>query len=164
MKILGIDPGFEHTGWGVITCVGNSLSYVASGVIKTNSKDEAATRLVCLAKGLGEVIAAHNPACAAVEEVIVNKNARSSLTLGQARGICLMVPAQLGLPVHEYAALLVKKSVVGTGKAEKEQVAHMVKVLLPRAAPARHDESDALAVAITHSQHMAYAALVKKVG
>lgn len=153
MKILGLDPGLEHTGWGIITTQGNNVSYVASGVIKTKSTEPTATRLAVLAAGLEEVLAAHKPDCAAVEEVIVNTNARTSLILGQARGVCLLIPSRLGLPVAEYAARLVKKSVVGTGSAEKTQVAHMVKVLLPLSNAARHDESDALAVALTHSQH-----------
>lgn len=161
MKILGLDPGLEHTGWGVITAQGNSVSYVASGVIKTKSADATATRLAILAAGLQQVLAEHKPDCAAVEEVIVNTNARTSLILGQARGVCLLIPSQIGIPVAEYAARLVKKSIVGTGAAEKTQVAHMVKVLLPLSNAARHDESDALAVALTHSQHAAYQTLLK---
>lgn len=161
MKILGLDPGLEHTGWGIITSKGNSVSYVASGVIKTKAGEATAIRLAVLAEGLKAVIAEHAPDCAAVEEVIVNTNARTSLLLGQARGVCLLVPSQSGLTVAEYAARLVKKSIVGTGAAEKTQVAHMVKVLLPLSNSARHDESDALAVALTHSQHAAYQGLLK---
>ncbi len=156
MIILGIDPGLEHTGWGVIESKGNQLSYIASGVVHTKPADPVAERLCVIANGLNDVLAAHKPQTAAVEEVIVNTNARTSLKLGQARGVCLLIPRQHGIPVAEYAARLVKKSLVGTGAAEKEQVAHMVRLLLPRCQPKSADESDALAVAITHSHHLAY--------
>ncbi|PIZ31757.1 MAG: crossover junction endodeoxyribonuclease RuvC [Alphaproteobacteria bacterium CG_4_10_14_0_8_um_filter_53_9] len=153
MRILGLDPGLHHTGWGVIISKGNSVSYVASGVIKTDPKLPNPTRLVLIAEALEHLVAEHKPDHAAVEEVIVNTNARTSLTLGQARGVCLLIPAKSGLHVAEYAARLVKKSIVGNGSAEKEQVAHMVKILLPLSNCTRHDESDALAVALTHAHH-----------
>lgn len=156
MIILGIDPGLEHTGWGVIESRGNQLSYIASGVVHTKPAQPVAERLCLIAEGLSAVLKTHAPAAAAVEEVIVNTNARTSLKLGQARGVCLLIPQQNGIPVAEYAARLVKKSLVGTGAAEKEQVAHMVKLLLPRCQPKSLDESDALAVAITHSHHVVY--------
>lgn len=151
VTILGIDPGLEHTGWGVITAQGNSLTFVACGVIKTKVADPIPLRLTHLAAGLTAVITQYQPYHAAVEEVIVNTNARSSLKLGQARGVCLLIPQQLGVQVSEYAARLVKKSVVGTGAAEKTQVQHMVKVLLPRSTATSADAADALAVAITHA-------------
>lgn len=158
-RILGLDPGLEHTGWGIIESLGNQLTYIASGAIHTKPADPVPTRLCMLAEGLLHVLQTHRPQTAAVEEVIVNVNARTSLKLGQARGVCLLLPQQQGAPVSEYAARLVKKSLVGTGAAEKEQVAHMVKLLLPRCQPKSLDESDALAVAITHAHHLSYARL-----
>jgi crossover junction endodeoxyribonuclease RuvC len=153
--VLGIDPGLEHTGYGVISVAGNRYTFVGCGRINTAKTDTLAQRLVALEEGLAEVIATFKPTCAAVEETFVNVNARSSLILGHARGVCLMVPQKAGVPVHEYAARLVKKSLVGIGKAEKEQVAHMVKVLLPGANPSSPDAADALALALTHAHHMA---------
>lgn len=163
MRIIGIDPGLEHTGYGVVEVVGNSYRFIACGRVTTKASEPLPQRLVVLASGLAEVIAAHKPEVAAVEEVFVNVNAKSSIKLGQARGVCLLVPSQHGLEVHEYAARLVKKSLVGKGGAEKEQVAHMVKVLLPAAGPKSADAADALAVALTHAHHAAYARMVRRV-
>lgn len=163
MRILGIDPGLEHTGYGVVEVIGNSYRFIACGRVTTKASEPLPQRLVVLASGLGDVIAAHKPEVAAVEEVFVNVNAKSSIKLGQARGVCLLVPSQHGLEVHEYAARLVKKSLVGKGGAEKEQVAHMVKVLLPAAGPKSADAADALAVALTHAHHAAYAKMLKRV-
>ncbi len=154
MRILGIDPGLEHTGWGVVEENAGKFTYIASGAIHTRPKDATPARLAMLAADLAEVFTMFKPAHAAVEEVFVNVNARSSLKLGQARGVCLLLPQQHGAQVFEYAARLVKKSVVGKGQAEKAQVQHMVKVLLPTANPQSADESDALAVAITHAHHL----------
>ncbi|MBI1308977.1 MAG: crossover junction endodeoxyribonuclease RuvC [Proteobacteria bacterium] len=159
--ILGIDPGLQHTGYGIIRVAGNQHSFLACGRISTKASAPTAERLAALAEGLAQVIRAHNPTHAAVEEVFVNSNARSSLQLGQARGVCLLVPGQLGLPVAEYAARLVKKSLVGKGNAEKAQVAHMVRVLLPTSAAASADAADALAVALTHAHHLAFTARLK---
>jgi crossover junction endodeoxyribonuclease RuvC len=153
MRILGLDPGLEHTGWGVIDIKNGKQIYVASGAIKTRKADSTPARLTTLAADLTEVMRTFNPAHAAVEEVFVNVNAKSSLLLGQARGISLLVPQQHGAQVFEYATRLVKKTVVGKGAAEKAQVQHMVKVLLPTCNPQSADESDALAVAITHAHH-----------
>lgn len=154
MRILGIDPGLQHTGWGVIERTAqNSTRYIASGAIHSNPKEELPQRLLTLHNGLSSVIAQHRPQHVAIEETFVNKNALSSLKLGHARGV-LMLTAQLaGLPVTEYAALLVKKSITGVGRAEKEQVAMMVKILLPGALPDSPDAADALAVALTHAHH-----------
>jgi crossover junction endodeoxyribonuclease RuvC len=162
MRILGIDPGLEHTGYGVVEVVGNSYRFIACGRVSTKASEALPLRLSVLAAGLAEVIANHKPQVAAVEEVFVNVNARSSIKLGQARGVCLLVPSQHGLEVFEYAARLVKKSLVGKGGAEKEQVAHMVKVLLPAAGPKSADAADALAVALTHAHHAAFSAAVKR--
>lgn len=155
MRIIGLDPGLEHTGYGVIDVVGNAYSFMAAGRVSSNPKDTIAKRLAVLAAGVAEVLAIHKPQVAAVEEVFVNKNMQSSMKLSQARAVSLLVPTQAGLEVHEYAARLVKQSLVGNGNAEKPQVAHMVGVLLPackqhKLAP---DAFDALAVALTHAHH-----------
>jgi crossover junction endodeoxyribonuclease RuvC len=164
MRILGIDPGLEHTGYGVIDLDGNHHRFIACGRISTDTRAPLPERLARIAAGLADVIARHQPHEAAVEEVFVNKNPRSTLKLGEARGVCLLVPSQHGIPVSEYAATLVKKALVGTGAAEKTQVAHMVKVLLPASStgkPLPPDAADALAVALTHAQHAAYAKLLR---
>lgn len=153
IKILGIDPGLQKTGWGIIEKSGNALRYKASGLIKTDSKIPLPERLATLHGGLSSVIKEHAPDAAAVEEIFVNQNAASALKLGQARGVVLAVPAILGLPTFEYSANKVKKSVVGTGHAAKEQIAMMIKVFLPMAGKVSEDEADALAVAITHAHY-----------
>ena len=153
VRILGIDPGLRHTGWGVIEADGSRLAFVASGAVHSKTGDALADRLRELHDGLAAVIVAHRPDEAAVEETFVNRDAQSTLKLGHARGIALVVPALAGLEVHEYAANLVKKTVVGAGHAEKTQIAMMVKVLLPRAEALSPDAADALAVAICHAQH-----------
>ncbi len=153
MRVLGIDPGLENTGWGIIDAQGNRLSYVASGIIKTKAADEISLRLLQIQQGLSTIIAQWQPETSAIEETFVNKNAASSLKLGMARGAAMLAPAMAGLPVGEYAANLVKKSVVGSGHADKDQIAHMIKVLLPAVNGAKADEADALAVAICHAHH-----------
>ena len=156
LRILGIDPGLEHTGYGVIAVTGNTHRFIAAGRITTSPAVPLPQRLAKIAEGLAAIIKQHQPTEAAVEEVFVNANARSSLKLGQARGVSLLVPTQHGLPVTEYAARLVKQSVVGKGNAEKTQVAHMVKVLLPQSAATSADAADALAVALTHAHHLSF--------
>ncbi|WP_374544687.1 crossover junction endodeoxyribonuclease RuvC [Rhodoblastus sp.] len=153
IRILGVDPGLRHTGWGVIEAEGSRLAFVASGAIHSKTGEPLAERLRALHEGLAAVIAAHRPDEAAVEETFVNRDPQSTLKLGHARGIALVVPALAGLEVHEYAANLVKKTVVGAGHAEKTQIAMMVKVLLPRSEALSPDAADALAVAICHAQH-----------
>lgn len=154
MRILGLDPGLTHTGWGIIESVGNRLRHVADGRISSSASQPLPARLAKLDAALSTVIAEWQPDCAAVEETFVNKNALSALKLGQARGVVLLAPARAGLEVAEYAANLVKKSVVGNGHAEKEQVAHMVRVLLGlNEAGSSADAADALAVAICHAHH-----------
>ncbi|RYG60930.1 MAG: crossover junction endodeoxyribonuclease RuvC [Proteobacteria bacterium] len=160
--ILGIDPGLEHTGYGVIAVSGNSHRFIAAGRVSTSPTLPLPQRLAKIAEGLALVIKQHNPTHAAVEEVFVNSNARSSLKLGQARGVSLLVPTQHGLPVAEYAARLVKQSIVGKGNAEKTQVAHMVKVLLPASAATSADAADALAVALTHAHHLSFQRVLTK--
>ena len=157
MKILGLDPGLGTTGWGLIQAEGNRLSHVANGQLKTDSAAALPRRLAHLADQLEALIADHSPSSAAVEEVFVNKNPQSTLKLGQARGVVIMVAARSGIEVGEYAARLVKKAVVGNGNAEKAQVHAMVARLLPGAKIAGPDAADALAVAITHAHHLATA-------
>ena len=151
IRIIGIDPGLRRTGWGVIDTDGVRLVYVASGVVTSDAEADLAFRLLELKRGLQSVIASLHPAEAAVEETFVNENARATLKLGQARGIALVVPAEAGLRVAEYAPNQIKKSVVGVGHADKAQVLHMVKVLLPQCGAPAPDEADALAVAICHA-------------
>lgn len=153
MRIIGIDPGLQRTGWGVIDARDNRLSFVAEGTVTSNAKLALAERLMQLHDGLVEVIETWSPEQAAVEETFVNKNPTSTLKLGQARGIALLVPARLGLVVGEYTPNLVKKTVVGAGHAAKEQVLMMVKTLLPGSGNAGPDAADALAVAICHAHH-----------
>ena len=153
MKIIGIDPGLQKTGWGIITKNGNALHYIASGLIKTNPKTDLPTRLAHLHHELTDVMNVHAPDHAAVEETFVNKNPASALKLGQARGVVLAVPAVLGLHVAEYSANKVKKSVVGVGHANKDQVQMMIKMLLPTSGILKEDEADALAVAVTHAHY-----------
>lgn len=153
MRLIGLDPGLRRTGWGVIEAEGNRLTHVASGIVVSDADLSLAERLNQLFEGLRAVIAAHGPVEAAVEETFVNRNPESTLKLGQARGAVLLAPARSGLPVAEYAANLIKKSLVGNGHAQKAQVQTMVQMLLPGARPDSADASDALAVAICHAHH-----------
>ncbi|MEO8547196.1 MAG: crossover junction endodeoxyribonuclease RuvC [Sphingomicrobium sp.] len=155
MKILGLDPGLGTTGWGLIEAQGNRLSHVANGELKTRATAPLPERLADLANQLEALLAEHKPHGAAVEEVFVNKNPQSTLKLGQARGVAIMLAARAGISVGEYAARLVKKAVVGNGNAEKVQVHAMVGRLLPGVKIAGPDAADALAVAITHAHHLA---------
>ena len=153
MRVLGLDPGLRHTGWGVIDVAGNRLSYVADGGVHAPTDLPLADRLVVLFRQIIDVLERFRPDEAAVEETFVNKNAASTLKLGVARGVVLLAPAERGLPVAEYSANLVKKAVVGAGHAEKEQVQMMVRRLLPGCVIATADAADALAVAICHAHH-----------
>jgi crossover junction endodeoxyribonuclease RuvC len=153
MRVLGLDPGLRHTGWGIIDVAGNRLSYVADGVVYAPTDLPLADRLVVLFRHIIDVLERFRPDEAAVEETFVNKNAASTLKLGVARGVVLLAPAERGLPVAEYSANLVKKSVVGAGHADKAQVQMMVRRLLPGCAAATPDAADALAVAICHAHH-----------
>jgi crossover junction endodeoxyribonuclease RuvC len=161
-RILGIDPGLRRTGWGIIECEGNRLAFVACGTVESRDTDPLAERLATLRRGLAEIIALHAPAEAAVEETFVNADPRSALKLGQARGIALLAPAEAGLAVAEYAPNLVKKTIVGAGRAEKAQVRMMLRVLLPKADPQTEDAADALAIAICHAHHRDAVARTKK--
>jgi len=157
MILLGLDPGLGTTGWGVIVADGNRLTHVANGQIKTDSALPLATRLMALDMALTDIVLEYRPDGAAVEEVFVNVNPQSTLKLGQARGVILLNAARSGMEVGEYAARLVKKSVVGVGNASKDQVHAMIARLLPGAKIAGTDAADALAVAITHAHHVASA-------
>ena len=160
IRILGIDPGLRKTGWGVILSEGTKLAFIACGVVESEQKATLAERLRQLHDGIAGVIAAHSPGEVAVEETFVNRDPQSALKLGQARGVALVVPALAGLEVAEYAANLVKKTVVGVGHADKKQVQAMIRVLLPKAETSSADAADALAVAICHAQHRGMKALV----
>jgi crossover junction endodeoxyribonuclease RuvC len=153
MRLLGLDPGLRHTGWGVVDVVGNRLSHVAAGVVHSRAGETLATRLVDLFRQLNGVLDRYAPDEAAVEETFVNKNPASTLKLGVARGVVLLAPAERGIPVFEYSANLIKKSVVGVGHADKQQIEMMVRRLLPGAAIEASDAADALAVAICHAHH-----------
>ena len=153
IRILGIDPGLRRTGWGLVACEGNRLTYVACGVVETDGKAALAERLVTIHDGLNRIVAEFRPDEAAVEATFVNRDAVATLKLGQARGIALLVPARAGVPVSEYAPNLVKKTIVGAGHGEKAQIRMMIGVLLPRADPQSEDAADALAIAVTHAHH-----------
>ena len=160
MRLIGLDPGLRLTGWGVIDVEGNRLRHVAHGAVKVPADQSLAERLRALFEAIAAVVAAQQPLEAAVEETFVNINPGSTLKLGQARGVVMLAPARAGLPVFEYAANLVKKSVTGAGHADKRQIAMMVGVLLP-GVEASADAADALAVAICHAHHRATAKRVE---
>ncbi|MBX7146245.1 MAG: crossover junction endodeoxyribonuclease RuvC [Alphaproteobacteria bacterium] len=161
MKLLGLDPGLRCTGWGIVYSQGSSLRYIADGIVVSDAEDSSSERLVQLYKGLSSVIEQYNPDSAAVEETFVNKNPSSTLKLGLARGVVLLSPALAGLKVAEYSANLVKKSVVGTGHASKDQVQMMVRRLLPGCTIKNSDSADALAIAICHAHHLSTTRLWK---
>lgn len=156
MRVLGIDPGLRRTGWGVIDVVGSRITHVGHGVCAADGKT-LAERLLHLHHLLTDVVTQAAPDAAAVEHTFVNKDAAGTLKLGQARAIALLVPAQAGLDVAEYAPNAVKKVVVGVGHAAKEQVAHMVRMQLPTSGKPDKDAADALAVALCHAHHMKFA-------
>lgn len=153
--ILGLDPGLQHTGWGLVESAGARLRHVADGVVSTKADLPLAERLSQIYRALRALLEEHRPDEAAVEHTYVNRNPGAALKLGQARGVALLAPALFGLPVGEYQAMEVKRAVVGTGHADKVQVADMVRRLLPGATLRRADASDALAVAICHANHRA---------
>lgn len=155
MRLIGLDPGLGHTGWGIIEADGTHLRGLACGAIDTDARRPMAERLVQIHAGLAAILNEFRPAEAAVEETFVNKNPVSTLKLGQARGVVLLAPALAGLPVAEYPPNLVKKSVVGAGHATKDQIGMMVRTLLPGCDIRSADAADALAVAICHAHHAA---------
>ena len=164
MKLLGLDPGLRVTGWGIIEADDNRLRYIADGIVRSSTARPLSERLAELFDGVTEVIERYEPAEAAVEETFVNRNARSALKLGQARGVALLVPARFGIPVAEYAPNVIKKTVVGAGHAEKQQVQMMVRTLLPGCLAASPDAADALAAAICHAHHFGRRDLAELVG
>lgn len=157
MRVLGIDPGLRNLGWGVIDVAGSRLTHVANGIchsVPGTESGDLAARLLALHGQLTEVLRLYAPDAAAVENTFVNKDAVATLKLGQARGIALLVPAQFGITVGEYAPNAVKKTVVGVGHAAKTQVDHMVRIHLPGVVIAGADAADALAIAICHAHHL----------
>jgi crossover junction endodeoxyribonuclease RuvC len=160
MRILGIDPGLTHTGWGIIDADHGRLIYVAAGRISPPPSAPMADRLAAVFIELQKIITTHRPDTAAVEQTFVNANPASALKLGQARGVAMAAPAACGLTVGEYAANLIKKSIVGAGHADKTQIQMMIKVLLPAAGDLATDAADALAVAITHAHHTKTSAII----
>ncbi len=160
IRLLGLDPGLRHTGWGVIDVDGNSMRAVASGAVSAEQALPMADRLQRIFQGIGAVIADHQPHECAIEETFVNRNPVSTLKLGHARAAAMLAAAEAGLPVTEYSPNAVKKSVVGTGHADKVQVSAMVNMLLPTAKPETADAADALAIAICHAHHRATATVL----
>ena len=161
-RIIGIDPGLRNLGWGVIDVAGSRLSHVANGVCRS-AGDDLAARLLSLHSQLSQIFATYQPQSAAVEQTFVNKDGAGTLKLGQARGIAMLVPAQAGLSVGEYAPNKVKKTVVGVGHADKTQVDHMVRMQMPGIEIAGPDAADALAIAICHAHHGGASALAAAV-
>lgn len=162
VRVLGLDPGLRNTGWGVIDTDGNRLRAVADGVVHSDAGRPLSERLNQLFEGIAEVIATWEPDEAAIEETFVNKNPHSTLKLGQARGVVMLAPARSGLAVAEYAPTVIKKAVVGTGTAAKDQVGLMIRTLLPGCLAGSADAADALAVAICHAHHRASAATLTR--
>ena len=163
IRILGIDPGLRRTGWGVIESEGNRLVFIGCGSVEPPSELSLSNRLLAIHEGLAEVLGSYQPAEAAVEQTFVNKDGVATLKLGQARGVAMLAPAMFGISVAEYAPNQVKKTVVGAGHADKNQIAVMLKILLPKAEPPSADAADALAIAITHAHHRGSATMRLKV-
>lgn len=163
MRIIGIDPGLNNTGWGIIEKDGNRLGYIASGVIKPQANLTMAERLHKIDSELDKIISLYKPQTSAIEETFVNKSGAASLKLGMARGAAFLAPARAGLEVAEYSANKIKKSVVGAGHADKNQIQVMVKILLPKADFRTADAADALAIAICHAHHFQMPSLIQAV-
>lgn len=162
IRIIGIDPGLRRTGWGVIESEGNRLVHLACGSVEPSADLALAERLLAIHRGLASVLEEFAPMEAAVENTFVNKDGAATLKLGQARGVAMLAPAMFGIAVAEYAPNLVKKTVVGTGHADKAQIQVMLKILLPKAQPKSADAADALAVAITHAHHRVSRAMLAR--
>lgn len=164
MKLLGLDPGLRKTGFGIIESVDNRLRFIAADVIKISDKNNMADRLKNLHLAIADIIREFAPQEAAVEETFINNNPLSALKLGQARGVILLTPSLFNMPVFEYGANKIKKSIVGAGHADKKQVMLMVNTLLPTAKVAQEDAADALAVAICHAHHRETNARLQQTG
>lgn len=163
IRIMGIDPGLRKMGWGIVDICGSSLRFVAAGTVRSDEKADLASRLCQLHEGLSAVLHTHQPVEAAVEQTFVNKSGAATLKLGQARGVAMLVPAQAGLVVAEYAPNAVKKAVIGVGHGDKKQIAMMIGVLLPKATYDSEDAADALAIAICHSHHRNAIVLTRRI-
>jgi crossover junction endodeoxyribonuclease RuvC len=157
--VLGLDPGTRHFGWGVVERRGQRLVHVAHGVVATNERESVALRLVVIERSLVEVLESHRPSQASIEALFYAKDPQAAAKLGHARGVALLVCARAGLGIHEYAPTLVKRAVTGSGRADKAQVAQMVRVVLALAGAPPSDAADALAAAITHLQRAPLLAL-----
>lgn len=153
VRIIGIDPGLRKTGWGIIESDGLKLSFVAAGTVSSSANKDLALRLLQIFDGLESVISRHSPSEAAIEQTFVNRDGKSTLRLGQARGVAMLVPAKAGLRIAEYAPNQVKKSVIGVGHGDKTQMKAMLGYLLPRADYDSDDAADALGIAICHAHH-----------
>jgi crossover junction endodeoxyribonuclease RuvC len=162
MIVLGLDPGTRHFGWGVVRRAGTRLVHVAHGIVHTDADLPIAERLVAIEEALAEVVRTHSPQAASVESIFYAKDAQAAAKLGHARGVALLVCARAGLSIAEYPPALVKRQVVGSGRAEKVQVARMVRVLLGLAQAPPADAADALALAVTHLQRAPWEALVAR--
>jgi crossover junction endodeoxyribonuclease RuvC len=158
MRVLGIDPGSQTTGWGVVEGDGRKYSLIDFGSIRASSSLKFSTRLLKMCNGLEDVIAKHRPEACALEDAFLATNVKVSMKLGQVRGVVLLVAERAALEIHEYSPRLIKQTVVGYGNAEKHQVQEMVRLLLSlKTIPAPHDAADALAVAICHFHHSTFA-------
>lgn len=163
MRVLGIDPGSETLGWGVVDGKGSKYVLVDFGTVKSSTKQAFSKRLLNMYEGVAEVMATHSPDVLSVEDTFYAVNVGVALKLGQVRGLMLLLAEQRGLEIAEYAPRLVKQTVVGYGNAEKHQVGEMVRILLGmKKAPAPHDAADALAIAICHFHHAGVAERLKK--
>jgi crossover junction endodeoxyribonuclease RuvC len=152
MKIIGIDPGLQHTGWGIIRCVNNSLEVIDYGVINTKSNEPIPIRLMYIHKNLTDIIHSFSPEESAIEETYVNKNYESSLKLAHARAASILTLSILGIPITEYSAKTIKKTLVGRGNADKSQISQMINFLIPGTQIKSADAADAVAIAICHSR------------
>ncbi|MCL2757768.1 MAG: crossover junction endodeoxyribonuclease RuvC [Alphaproteobacteria bacterium] len=150
-RILGIDPGLLHTGWAIIESTGSQRRYITSGVIRPPAKAALSARLAVIFDGISEICDTWAPTECAMEITFVNKNPTSTLLLGHARAAAMVAAGHKNIPTYEYEPTMIKKAIACAGHADKEQVARMVKILLPAAAPKSADESDALAIALAHS-------------
>jgi crossover junction endodeoxyribonuclease RuvC len=163
MRVLGIDPGSQTTGWGVVEGDGRKYSLVDFGSIKASSELKFSTRLLKMCSGIEEVIERYRPDACALEDAFLATNVKVSMKLGQVRGVVLLVAEKAALDIHEYSPRLIKQTVVGYGNAEKYQVQEMVRLLLSlKSVPAPYDAADALAVAICHFHHAQFARKIAK--
>ena len=150
-RILGIDPGLLHTGWAIIDTAGSNRTYIASGVILPPTRDTLPVRLANIFRGVSELSDTFSPDVCSIEITFVNKNPQTTLTLGHARAAAIVAVSSRDIPIYEYEPIKIKKALTSAGHADKDQVYKMVRILLPAAHPKTPDESDALAIALTHA-------------